>query len=358
MRCQCGEIALLLLMISSGVSWASNHVIRSIEDVEGANKCTNITISNLHVPAGVSLRLLGLRNAVVTFEGTITFGFKQWSGQLMMFKGDNVTVIGTPGHLIYGGGERWRDGYRVLGGPKPKFFEVRLNNSKIFGLRIRNTPMHAISINHSSNLTVSDIVVDSSEGDWKGAKRTDGFQYLRIKKRKPSRTAESPTKMTALQLNRELTWVFENNYCSGGPWGFPWVLVGGRKSNIVERVLVRNNIITNSFNGVRVKTVKNAEGRVSNVTFEDITLVNITGYGVTMVGNYILERGVPEGEPTGGVPITGLRLKNVHGSVNHDGSNFWVWVKNASDWSWQTNVTGGSRVPQCEGFPSDMEPMC
>uniref|UniRef100_A0A146M001 endo-polygalacturonase n=1 Tax=Lygus hesperus TaxID=30085 RepID=A0A146M001_LYGHE len=356
MRCQCGGIALLLLMISSGVSWASNHVIRSIEDVEGANKCTNITISNLHVPAGVSLRLLGLRNAVVTFEGTITFGFKQWSGQLMMFKGDNVTVTGTPGHLIHGGGERWWDGYGVLGGPKPKFFEVRLNNSKIFGLRIKNTPMHAISINHSSNLTVSDIVVDSAEGDWKGAKRTDGFNIyesrnVTIKNCRVSNQDDC----IAVKSGTDL--VFENNYCSGGH-GISVGSVGGRKSNIVERVLVRNNIITNSFNGVRVKTVKNAVGRVSNVTFEDITLANITGYGVTMVGNYILERGVPEGEPTGGVPISGLRLKNVHGTVNHDGSNFWVWVKNASDWSWQTNVTGGSRVPQCEGFPSDMEPMC
>nr|AIB04039.1 polygalacturonase PG6 [Apolygus lucorum] len=355
MRCQCSGITILLLM-TSGASLAFNYVIRSIEDVSGANKYDNITISNLHVPAGIPLILVGLRNALVTFEGTITFGFKRWSGQLMLFKGNNVTVTGSPGHQIFGGGERWWDGYGVLGGPKPKFFEVRLNHSTIFGLRIKNTPMHAISINHSNNLTISDIVVDSSEGDWKGAKRTDGFNIydsrnITIK----NCTVFNQDDCIAVKSGTDL--VFQNNYCSGGH-GISVGSVGGRKNNIVERVLVRNNIITNSFNGIRVKTVKNAVGRVSNVTFQDITLVNITDYGVTMVGNYILERGVPEGEPTGGVPISGLRLMNVHGTVNGDGSNFWVWVKNATNWKWQTNVTGGNKVSRCEGFPSDMDPMC
>nr|AFP33368.1 polygalacturonase 8 [Apolygus lucorum] len=350
-------LSLLTLAVMGGVVLGSDYTIKTIADVKDAHQYRDIVISNLHVPAGVPLVLLGLQNAVVTFEGTTTFGYKEWKGHLMMFKGDNVTVTGSPGHLIHCGGERWWDGRGGLGGTKkPKFFEVRLNNSQIIGLKIKNTPMHAISINHSYNLTVSNLDIDNLEGDWKGGHNTDGFNVYESKN-VTIRNCTANNQNDCIAVKSGIDLLFEDHYCSGGH-GISIGSVGGRRDNIVERATIRNCFIRNSVNGVRVKTVRKAIGRVTNVTFEDVTLANITQFGVTMIGNYNLAHGDPHGEPTGGVPISGLVLKNVVGTVNPKGTNIWVYVTNATDWSWDIDVTGGTKTRTCEGFPDGMTPLC
>ena len=46
----------------------------------------------------------------VTFQGTTTFGYKEWQGPLISVSGTSITVLGASGHCIDGDGARWWDG--------------------------------------------------------------------------------------------------------------------------------------------------------------------------------------------------------------------------------------------------------
>lgn len=69
--------------------------------------------------------------------------------------------------------------------------------------------------------------------------------------------------------------------------------VGGRTDNTVDTVTIESSSITNSANGVRIKTVSGATGSVKGVTYKDITLSGITSYGI------VIEQDYENGSPTG-----------------------------------------------------------
>ena len=104
---------------------------------------------------------------------------------------------------------------------------------------------------------------------------------------------------------------------------------------------------------MRIKTVNGATGSVTNVTYKDITLSNISEYGIVVEQNY--ENGSAEGTPTTGVPITNLTLSNVKGSVRSGATNIYMLCGDGScsDWYWSSvNVTGGKTLPSCTNVPS------
>jgi len=114
----------------------------------------------------------------VSFEGTTTFGYKEWEGPLVSFSGTDITIQGASGHLIDMGGEQWWDGEGSNGGKtKPKgFYAHSLTDSVIKGINIKNTPIQCYSINGASNLQVIDVTIDNSEGDGDaGGHNTDAF---------------------------------------------------------------------------------------------------------------------------------------------------------------------------------------
>jgi galacturan 1,4-alpha-galacturonidase len=45
-------------------------------------------------------------------------------------------------------------------------------------------------------------------------------------------------------------------------------------------VTISSSTVTNSANGVRIKTVSGATGTVKGVTYKDITLSSISSYGI------------------------------------------------------------------------------
>lgn len=135
--------------------------------VAGKSKCASIVLQDLKVPAGQTLELAGLpKGATVTFAGKTTFGYKPWVGPLISASG-SITITGAPGHVIDCEGRNWWDnrgecfsrlilrkrtktdhGYLSaftlgdVGSKKAKFlFAHQLNNAKIVGLNILNTPI-------------------------------------------------------------------------------------------------------------------------------------------------------------------------------------------------------------------------
>ena len=129
--------------------------------------------------------------------------------------------------------------------------------------------------------------------------------------------------------------------------------MGGRSDNTVSGVTITASSISNSQNGVRIKTVYDATGSVSNVTYSDITLSGITNYGIVIEQDY--ENGSPTGTPTTGVPITDLTVEDVTGTVESSATDIYILCGSGScsDWTWTgVDVTGGKTSTACENVPS------
>ena len=111
--------------------------------------CATIVLDNIAVPSGTTLDLTDLADdTTVIFEGTTTFGYKEWSGPLISVSGTGITVDGASGHVINGEGAKWWDGEGTNGGKtKPKFFYAHsLKQSTIKNLNVENTPVQGFSV--------------------------------------------------------------------------------------------------------------------------------------------------------------------------------------------------------------------
>ncbi|KAK4496532.1 hypothetical protein PRZ48_012512 [Zasmidium cellare] len=277
--------------------------------------CSTIVLSSIAVPSGVTLDLTGLTtNTHVIFEGTTTFGYKEWSGPLVSVSGKSITVTGASGSLLDGGGARWWDGQGSNGGKtKPKFFYAHsLTSSTITGINIKNSPVQVFSINGANQLALNTISIDNKDGDSGGGHNTDAFDVgdstgVTIS----GATVYNQDDCLAANSGTDIT--FTGGYCSGGH-GLSIGSVGGRSDNTVDTVNIENSQIVNSQNGVRIKTVSGATGSVKGVTYSNIKLSGITKYGIVIEQDY--ENGSPTGTPTNGVPITGVTVKGVTGSVS------------------------------------------
>ena len=85
----------------------------------------------------------------------------------------------------------------------------------------------------------------------------------------------------------------------------------------------------------------------------------IAKYGIVIEQDY--ENGSPTGVPTAGVPITGLTVSKVTGSVKSSGTDVLILcAKGAcSNWTWSgVSVTGGKKSTKCLNIPSGSGASC
>lgn len=318
--------------------------------------CATIVLDNIAVPSGTTLDLTGLNSGThVIFEGTTTFGYEEWSGPLISVSGTNIVVSGASGHVINGNGGLWWDGKGSNSGKvKPKFFYAHnlKGSSSITGLNVLNTPVQAFSIDSSTGLTLTDITIDDSAGDVNAqGHNTDGFNVGSSTDITIS-GANVKNQDDCLAVNSGTTIKFTGGSCSGGH-GLSIGSVGGRSDNTVSGVTISSSTVTNSANGIRIKTVSKETGSVSGVTFSDITMSGISSYGIAIEQDY--ENGSPTGTPTNGVPITDLTVSKVTGSVDSSATNIYILCASGacSDWTWSgVSITGGKKSTKCENIPS------
>ncbi|KAF2114335.1 endopolygalacturonase [Lophiotrema nucula] len=317
--------------------------------------CSTIVLSNVAVPSGTTLDLTKLNDGTtVIFEGTTSFGYKEWAGPLISVSGTKITVKGASGHVIDGNGAKWWDGEGTNGGKtKPKFFYAHsLKQSSITGLNVKNTPVQGFSVNSATDLVLDSITIDNSAGDTDElGHNTDAFDVGSSTGITIS-NANIKNQDDCLAINSGTNIHFVGGTCSGGH-GLSIGSVGGRDDNTVSGVVIESSTIKNSQNGVRIKTVYDATGSVSNVTYKDITLSGITKYGIVIEQDY--ENGSPTGTPTTGVPITDLTVSGVTGSVSSSATDVYILCGkgSCSDWTWTGNkVTGGKTSTSCSNIPS------
>ena len=290
----------------------------------------------------------------VIFQGTTSFGYKEWEGPLISVSGTDISVTGASGHVIDGNGAKWWDGKGSNGGKtKPKFFYAHsLKQSNIQGLNVKNSPVQFMSINSATDLNVIDVTYDNSAGD-KGelGHNTDAFDVGSSENILIS-GAVVHNQDDCLAVNSGTNLTLTGGSCPGGH-GLSIGSVGGRSDNVVDTVHIEHSKVINSDNGVRIKTVSGATGKVTGVTFNDISLSNIAKYGIVIEQDY--ENGSPTGTPTTGVPITGLTVTGVKGSVASSGTNTYLLCGkgSCSGWTWSGNsVTGGKKSTKCQNIPS------
>jgi galacturan 1,4-alpha-galacturonidase len=318
--------------------------------------CATIVLDGITVPSGTTLDLTGLTEGTsVIFEGTTTWEYEEWSGPLFSVSGTDITVSGASGHELNGNGAKWWDGEGSNGGKtKPKFFYAHSlkGTSKISGLNIVNTPVQCFSIDSSEGLTISDVTIDDSAGDTDSlGHNTDAFDIGSSSDITIS-GATVKNQDDCLAINSGTSITFTGGTCSGGH-GLSIGSVGGRTDNTVETVTIESSSVTDSENGIRIKTVSGATGSVSGVTFKSITMSGISDYGIVIEQDY--ENGSPTGTPTAGVPITGLTVSGVTGTVDSSATNIYILCASGacSDWTWSgVSVTGGKTSTKCENIPS------
>jgi polygalacturonase len=301
--------------------------------------------------------------AQVTFQGTTSFAASRGgrSKPLITITGSGVRIIGAPGNKIHGNGQEYWDGVGGNGGKaKPKFFRLKLSNSRISGLHIVNTPVHVFSISGCKGLTLDGIRIDNAAGDRSGGKKgghnTDAFDVGDSSDITIS-NAWVHNQDDCLAVNSGSNIRFINGTCIGGH-GLSIGSVGGRSNNVVKGVHILNSRISNSENGVRIKTkAGHGKGSVSDVTYSGITLSGITKRGIVIQQDY--ENSGPTGRPGPDVHISGLKLSNIRGSVSSGAKRIFVLCASGgcSNWSWSgISITGGS--VSCKGIPAGASSFC
>ncbi|KAG8984166.1 hypothetical protein FRB90_005501, partial [Tulasnella sp. 427] len=319
--------------------------ISSLSDVAAAVKCTTININSFTVTAGSTFDLELLDGTTVNLLGDVTFGVSNWVGPLFQIAGNNVVFNGN-GHTFNGNGPSYWDGQGGNGGvTKPKFMKLK-NSGTFTNLKILNSPVHVFSINGDGPLTVSSITIDDSAGDAANSAsdgdpaghNTDGFDVsannLIIK------DSVVMNQDDCLAINKGSNITFQNNKCSGGHG----ISVGSISSDVtVSKVYITGNTVTDSDNGLRIKTKSDATGAsVSGIYYTGNTLSTIHKYGV------LIDQSYPD---TLGTPGTGVTLSDVQfisgNTVSVDSSATRVAVNCGSGsctgtWNWSgLTATGG-----------------
>ncbi|KAF2623511.1 glycoside hydrolase family 28 protein [Macroventuria anomochaeta] len=320
--------------------------------------CATIVLNNVAVPSGTTLDLSDLADdTTVIFEGTTTWGYKEWAGPLLNIGGSKITVKGASGAVLNPDGARWWDGEGGNGGKtKPKFLYLHsLTDSTVTDLSIKNTPVQAVSIASCDGLTITDMTIDDSAGDTDSlGHNTDGFD-IGTSSNVVIDGAKVYNQDDCVAVNSGTSITFQNGLCSGGH-GLSIGSVGGRSSNDVDTVTFYNNVIQNSVNGIRVKASVGDTGTINKVTYNKITLKNISKYGALIEQNY--DGGDLKGTAGTGIPITNLVVENITGTSAVSSSGYDVVVtcgssSSCTGWTWSNvAITGGKTYSSCTNVPS------
>ncbi|KAG8973832.1 hypothetical protein FRB90_009873 [Tulasnella sp. 427] len=235
--------------------------ISSLDDVSAAIACTTININSFTVPAGKTFLLNLASGTTVNVLGDVTFGVSAWAGPLFQIAGTNVNFNGN-GHTFDGQGNSYWDGLGGTGTTKPKFLRVTMTGT-FTNLKVLNSPINTFSVGTDGPLTISKVTIDDSLGDSANSNsngkaaghNTDGFDVgshnLLIK------DCVVMNQDDCLAVNKGTNITFQNNKCSGGHG----ISIGSISTDaVVSGVYIIGNTVTDSDNGLRIKTKADATG--------------------------------------------------------------------------------------------------
>ncbi|KAG8911072.1 hypothetical protein FRC00_007119, partial [Tulasnella sp. 408] len=269
--------------------------ISSLADVAAAIQCTTININSFTVDAGKTFLLNLAAGTTVNVLGDVTFGVSNWAGPLFQIAGSNIYFNGN-GHTFNGQGPSYWDGLGGTGTTKPKFLRITATGT-FTNLKVLNSPINTFSVGTDGPLTISKITIDDSLGDEPNSNsagkaaghNTDGFDVgshnLLIT------DCVVMNQDDCLAVNKGTNITFQNNKCSGGHG----ISIGSISSDaVVNGVYIIGNTVTDSDNGLRIKTKADATGAtVSGIYYTGNTVSTIHKYGVLIDQSYPSTLGTP-----------------------------------------------------------------
>lgn len=347
----------------AGNSTTPTCTVTAAADVASAvASCTAIELSNLAMPANVTLDLTELQNGTsLVFSGTTTFGYSADEDfDPITISGSYITVTGAAGSIIDGNGPAYWDGEGSNGGgAKPDhFFVIKNTNYASFSdLYIQNWPTHAFYVTSNEYLSITDLVLNNTAGDapnaisagLAAAHNSDGFDisssnYVTLNNIK----VWNQDDCVAVTSGQHVS--VSNMYCYGGH-GLSIGSIGGKSNNVVDNVTFSDSVLVDSQNGVRIKSNSDTTGSVSNITYRNISMTGISDYGLDIQQDYL--NGGPTGEPTNGVNITALVFEDITGTVLDGAYDYYILCGSGScsDFTF-TNVVISGGNSSCN-FPTD-----
>ncbi|KAJ5741041.1 hypothetical protein N7493_000913 [Penicillium malachiteum] len=296
--------------------------------------CTDIVLSNIAAPNGSSINLSGLKTGTtVTFEGLTTFGWVNSSSfNPITISGEGITITAKKGAVIDGNGQAYWDGLGSNGGlPKPDHFIVVdkvTGNSVIEKLYIRNWPVHLFDITGCENVVFQDMTLNNAAGDapnsrsngLAAAHNSDGFDVSSSYNITIRRNfVHNQDDCVAITSGNNMT--VSGMTCEGSH-GLSIGSIGGKSNNNVTNIHFADSLLINTQAGARIKTNYNYTGFISNITYENIVLQNITQYGIDIQQDYL--NGGPTGIPSNGVIIENVLMKKINGYVASDAQPYYI----------------------------------
>nr|ADU33258.1 endopolygalacturonase [Sitophilus oryzae] len=361
------RLLLVFFLIYNSIFIKANKVclIDKYESVENATKfCKNIVLNNFVVPGGRTLNLTLLEGSILTFQGNVTFEFKNWEGPLIRITGNNLTVSGTHGHIINGHGELYWDGLGSWGSIKPRLLFVQANNSLFEHLHFRHTPVHAIRITNSTNVTFSHIFIDNAAANVGVAPvgheghNTDGFgvQHSHNITIQDS-TIYNQDDCVVLNSGRN---IHVTNLLCHGSHGLS-LSVGqsnySREANTLTDVIIENSVIIDAMDGIHIKTHPNAaKGSIRNITYRNILMVGSYQYGIAIEQNYTNTlTSVIGTKPSSNILIENLQFENIKGSVLNTSMPYYIVCAEGGclNWKWTDIDVYGIKKSACVNFHPD-----
>ncbi|KAL3659341.1 hypothetical protein V7S43_015612 [Phytophthora oleae] len=311
------------------------------------SSCSTITVGSLTVPAGVTLDLSKAKSgATINFTGTTTFGTSKWAGPLVSISGDSLTVKGS-GTLDGQGDWYWKQGESIT---RPVF--VKLQNvvdSNISGFTVKNSPFRTFSVVTCQQTTITGLTLDSSAGNGL-AQNTDGFDMT-----KNDHVTITGNKIynqdDCLAMQSSTNTIFSNNLCSGSH-GISVGSIGGTavdQTTTVSGLTVQGNTITNSDNGLRIKTLIGMKGLVTNVKYINNQLNNVEN-AIAIHSDYSRSAGAYTGAATSLVTISDITVDGLTGSADQI-YDIVVNPSVVSGWTFKGITVSGAKG-SCKGQPA------
>ncbi|KII95065.1 glycoside hydrolase family 28 protein [Plicaturopsis crispa FD-325 SS-3] len=334
---------------------ACTATISSPSDITADNlACTTINIESFTMTAGKLMDLTGLASGTtVNLVGDVTFGVANWDGPLLEIgtesDSDTFTFNGN-GNTFDGNGPSYWDGEGTNGGvtkPHP-MLKITKGGGTFKDVTVLNSPAQAVSVGNTATMTVSGVTVDNSAGTALGH-NTDCFDVSASDLTLTGNTCLNQDDCLAINSGSSIT--FESNTCSGGH-GISIGSIATGKS--VSGVTITDNTVTDSMNGLRIKTDFGAtDASVTDVVYSGNKVSGCTDFGVVIEQDYeslqvplghITENGSPTGTPSNGVtlgPVTFSGTNTV--SVNSGAQEVFVLCGTmcTGTWDWSGLTTSG-----------------
>lgn len=338
-------------------------LVTDYDNVANATQnCQNIIIRDLFIPGGKQLVLSLQGGAALTFQGNNTFGFWNWTGPLMKISGIGITVQGEEGHVLNGQGELYWDGLGSWGVTKPKFLTIEANESLFKNLNFYNAPVHAITINNSNDVMVTDFLINNAAGAYgvaptgREGHNTDGFD-VKMSTNIIIKDSKVYNQDDCVALNSG-SHIYVSNLLCVGSHGLSLSVGFSNDSfeeNSLTNILIQNSTIIDAMDGIHIKTHTNAgAGIIANVTYRNIFMIGSYSNGIAIEQNYTNSPSTEKdgAPPKDNIPIKSISFHNIKGTVLNTASPYYIVCAKdgCSEWDWQDVFVTGQQESACVNF--------